>query len=92
VTRIRATAGLYCRQDISPIGAEGVAIWDHLEGLLSMWEGETGNRARNDKSWTLVFMKFVEGRAWRVVEGIRMFPHVGRTSDSDYIFTGLRNE
>jgi hypothetical protein len=49
VARIRATTGLYCRQDISPIGAEGVAIWDYLEGLLSMWEGETGNGARNDK-------------------------------------------
>jgi len=70
-----------------------LAIWDYLEGLMSIWEGETGNRARNDKSSTLVFMKFVEGRAWRVVEeGIRMFPHVGRTSDGDYVFIGLRNE
>jgi hypothetical protein len=25
VARIRATTGLYCRQDVSPIGAEGVA-------------------------------------------------------------------
>lgn len=94
VTKIRVTTGLFFfRQDISPIGTEGVAMWDHLEGLLSVWEDETGNRARNDKSWTLVFMKFVEGMAWRVVgEGIRKFLHAGRTRDGENIFIGLRNE